>query len=212
MPLLPPWCNNQCILKSIKKHTPIIKLGHHKEAEADLLLTHTKWTTNPPLKHKVTWVKGHQDDKKDADDLTEHERLNISMDTEATSAYASSNLLMMKWQDQVVFPDEKWAIFIDDTKIMMKLKDSILYQYHREETETYVKNEHGLWEYDMSHINWEGMRSYMTKPKISQRAVAANNIHGWLPTQSSLHKQRWKSDPRCPFAGVQMTQKQLPMY
>ena len=33
-----------------------------------------------------------------------------------------------QWYDQSVLPDKKWSIYADETKIMTKLKDSVIYQ------------------------------------------------------------------------------------
>ena len=66
--------------------------------------------------------------------------------------------------------------------------------------ETYFAHKHKLiTAYDMTHINWSGLKSFMTKHKMHPRSIAAKYIHGWLPTQAFLHKQARTPSPCCPI-------------
>ena len=99
---------------------------------------------------------------------------------------------------QEVFPAETVAVFIHGVKITTRLKQTIINACHSLPLEEYIINKHNLNLYDMDHINWKGLKCFMSKFKMHQRAVAAKFIHGWLPTQDFLHKQRRSPSPYCP--------------
>ena len=50
----------------------------------------------------------------------------------------------------------------------------------------------------MTHNNWTGIKSDMSKLKKPHRALTTKFIHGWLPTHAFLHKQRRETSSCCP--------------
>jgi len=91
---------------------------------------------------------------------------------------------------QEVFPAEMVTVFVHGVKITTCLKQTIINACHSPPLEKYIINKHNLNLYDMDHINWKGLKCFMFKFKMHQWAIAAKFIHGWLPTQDFLHKQR----------------------
>ena len=190
-------CDNQGALKRLQPLETGLRLHHHKEADADLLLTFRQWSdTN--IKRTSQWVRGHQDSLKQTADLTDIERINVDMDYLADAAYELPYELTT-CNTQEVLPAEIIAVFFNDTKITTHLKETIIHAYHAPSMETYISKKHNLNDYDMDHINWKGIKSTMTKQKMNQRAVTSKFIHGWLPTQAFLHKQHRSSSPYCPI-------------
>jgi len=92
--------------------------------------------------------------------------------------------------NQAVLPDEKWAIYMNGVEITTKIKDPIIFQCHYNHLETYIWTKHNLNEYNIEYLNREGLCCYMSKLKMPQCAIKAKCIHGWLPKQAFLHKQK----------------------
>jgi hypothetical protein len=70
---------------------------------------------------------------------------------------------------------------------------------HREASTVYLASKHSLSEFDMDHITWPVLHSYMAKQPMVGRAVTAKFIHGWLPTiKHFLNRQNRESNPTCP--------------
>ena len=99
-----------------------MKCAHHKEAEADLLLTFEAWKQCASLKRSSKWVKGHQDDSHASSQLDELATLNFETDHVATAAYTMTELSGTQQYDQMVLLDVKWAIFANGVKMNSKQK------------------------------------------------------------------------------------------
>ena len=97
--------------------------------------------------------------------------------------------------NQDVFPAEKFAIFASDVKITTCLKETIIYHYHKNALKEYVKHKYHLNNYNMDHIDWASIYTYMHNLKVPQCAMTSKFIHGWLPTQHFLHKQNHEQSP-----------------
>jgi len=136
-------CDNKGVLTRTAKHTSGIRLCHHKEAEADLLLTLREWATKNPYKFKLRWVKGHQDEVTKEVDLSPLARLNIEMDAMADSVHAPT-FPSKSTAEQEVLPAERWALFIDSEKVTTKLKDRVIHRCHHIALECYVAAKHNL--------------------------------------------------------------------
>ena len=79
-------CDNQGALKRLQPSQSGLRLCHHEEPDADLILTFRQWSDNN-IHRTSKWVRGHQDDKKENEDLTDEEQLTIEMDALAAIAY-----------------------------------------------------------------------------------------------------------------------------
>jgi len=101
--------------------------------------------------------------------------------------------------DQEVLLPKIIAVYLHNAKITSSLKKMIIKAYHAPAMETYFAHKHKLTTYDMTHINWSGLKSFMTKLKMHPRSIAAKYIHGWLPMQAFLHKQARTQSPCCPI-------------
>ena len=99
--------------------------------------------------------------------------------------------------DQEVLPAKIIAVYLHNAKITSSLKKSIIKAYHAPAMETYFTHKHKLTAYDMTHINWSGLKSIMTKLKMHPRSIVAKHINGWLPLQAFLHKQARTPLPCC---------------
>ena len=139
-------------------------LCHHKEPNADLILTFQQWSdTN--IHHSSKWVHGHQDSKKEAVSLTDNELLNIEMDSLADIAYELPYKMQMQ-SNQEVLPAEKIAVYLHGNKITARFKKTIIHACHALAMELYVSHKQNLNDYDMDHINWNGLKSMMSKQKM----------------------------------------------
>ena len=131
-------CDNQSALKRLQPLTNSLKLHHHKEPEADLLLTFHQWSDNN-VKCTPQWVRGHQDSCKQKEDLNDLERINIEMDQLAETAYELPHELKTRIE-QDVLPAEIIAVFINGVKITTHLKEAIINACHAPSMETYIVN------------------------------------------------------------------------
>ena len=120
------------------------------------------------------------------------------MDLLAEDAYKLPSELWTD-TDQEVLPDEIIAAYLHNNKITSNLKKSIIHAYHAPAMEMYIVHKHKLTDYELTHINWNRLQSYMTKLKMNQRSVSSKYIHGWLPMQAFLHKQMRTPSPYCPI-------------
>jgi len=154
-------CDNQSALKRLQPLTNSLRLHHHKEPEADLLLTFHEWSNNN-IKRTPQWVRGHQDSSKQKEDLNDLERINIEMDQLADTAYELPHELKTHIEQEVL-PAEIIAVFVNGVKITTHLKKTIINACHTPSMETYITNRHNLNAYDIDHINWKGIKSIMTK-------------------------------------------------
>ena len=109
------------------------------------------------------------------------ECLNISMDAMAEAAYILPPELYTN-TDQEVLPAEIIAVYLHNAKITSSLKKLIIKAYHAPAMETYFTHKHKLTAYNTTHINWSGLKNFMTKPKMHPRSIAAKYILGSLPT------------------------------
>ena len=189
-------CDNQAALKRLQPSQEGLRLRHHKEPDADLILTFRQWSDNN-IHRSSKWVHGHQDSKKETLSLTDNELLNIEMDLLADIAYELP-YEMQTQSNQEVLPAEKIAVYLQGNKITSHLKKTIIHACHAPAMALYVSSKHNLNDYDMDHINWNGLKSMMSKQKMNQRAISSKLIHGWLPTNAFLHKQQRTPSPFCP--------------
>jgi len=116
----------------------------------------------------------------------DNELLNIEMDLLAGIAYKLP-YEMQTQSNQEVLPAKKIAVYPHGNKITSHLKKMIIHACHAPAMELYVSHKHNLNDYDMDHINWNGLKSMMSKQKMNQCAISSKLIHGWLPTSNNGH-------------------------
>ena len=83
-------CSNQRVLKWHKRHSPTMKLAHHKEAEACLLLTFNAWKQYTSLKCESKWGKDTK--MQSQQESRELAMLNMEMDQMTASTYDTPDM------------------------------------------------------------------------------------------------------------------------
>ena len=86
------------------------------------------------------------------------ELLNIEMDSLADIAYELPYEMQMQ-------SNGKNCGISTWNKITAHLKKMIIHACHTPAMELYVSHKHNLNDYDMDHINWNGLKSMMSKHK-----------------------------------------------
>ena len=81
-----------------------------------------------------------------------------------------------------VLPSEKWGVYIDGENLMTDIKKQAIHKCHQETMLTYIQYKQTLSDYDIHHVHWTGLNSYLSKQLSTQRATIAKYIHDWLPT------------------------------
>jgi len=98
------------------------------------------------------------------------------MDLLADIAYDLPYEMQMR-SDQDVLPAETIAVYIQGNKITSHLKKAIIHECHAPAMESCLAHRHNMTDYNMDHINWNGLKSVMTKQKMNQWAIDAILIH-----------------------------------
>jgi hypothetical protein len=179
------------------------RLRDHQQPNTDLYLEFHHYTRT--LNKKIEWVKGHQDSGKDWEQITDLQHLklssaaymNIWCDHQANAARQSSTSA----PEADVLPSKKWAVFTCypvTRKIIGKLDDGIQESMYTEAILKYLHKKHNICRAKLDTINTDGMKSYMRKLKITQRASVAKLIRDWIPTNDFLHKQNRSDTNLCP--------------
>ena len=201
---LATFCDNEPVVKKMKKGWSFLRLRHTKGADSDLQVVLGATLESLKAQHGLTfstdWVKAHQDDDLNLD-LTSIPRqvaLNIRMDADTKLAYD----LPQAWLTQEcvpVFPQEGCAVYIDNQKLTSALHSRLHEHWHTKEALRYLQHRHGFPDLLLRDIRWTALRFALKKLSPHRRAIAVKALHRHLPTQAKLFQQgRIVMSSRCP--------------
>ena len=113
-----------------------------------------------------TWVKGHKNMRKPAEELTQNEKLNIKMDALAMEAHLLPPE-MLSFRDSNILSRELWAVFHNGSKITSGLK-AILFKAFQEATVKFLQRKYGFTNPIMESLGWQYFESLFKKKTAHQ--------------------------------------------
>ena len=184
------FCDNQSVVTKIKEGWKMLRLKHTKGPDSDLqmLLQAAIQRMTPAVTYTTEWIKGHQDKDADVSSLPRAVALNVQMDHSAKLAYDLPDSWLSK-EFVPVFPDEKCAVYVDDTKITSAIRPTLLDKWHEQEALTYLTRRHDLPLPNLRYPHWPALHFALKKLSPHRRAVAVKALHRHLPTQAKLFSQ-----------------------
>lgn len=129
------------------------------------------------------WVKSHQDDTKEPEELTYNAQLNIAADELAEYAYDSCPPSQEKFPP---FPTTIISLRIDGIRVTSKLKNQIEDAIHLESIRTYRSNKYGWDQQTWESVDWYAFetRPKTVPPSIHLRVATSGCPNKILSTQS----------------------------
>jgi hypothetical protein len=143
-------------------------------------------------------VKGHQDRRKQLQDIDDEGKLNIEVDRLATLAYTCPGV-GRSFLSGPVFREEVYGVTIDGAKVTTKLKQRVIKRCGEEQLRQYMLNKHRLSDEKMEGVNWQALQQYLRKLSPLRRATQIKLQHNWIPTKGFLFVQRRESCDQCPL-------------
>ena len=135
-----------------------------------------------------TWVKGLKDTVKDSDSLTQHERLNIWMESLMAQAHHPPHCW---WSSSAchIYPGECWGIFLHDHKITSGLRNTLIEAFQEAVTIQYLKMKYGFLDPVFVLVSWHHFETLMQNQPTHQRASFPNiSMTGSQPQPISRNK------------------------
>jgi len=177
-------------------------LLHHRQVNIDLYLEY--WQACNNLHITSTWIKGRQDKGRTWETIEDLKKLDLSNE-------AKLNCLCNRWAgdnnvnttDDIIqiLPNERWALISRHPytrKVVGKLSHAISDNMHREPLLQYIHRKHRLCEAKRDQIGSSDLRLYLLSLPYHRRASTIKLMHGWMPCNLFLWKQRRSDSPICP--------------
>jgi len=135
------------------------------------------------LRHRLRWVKAHQDDKRPYDELDVWGRLNCDADQLATNFRLRIDAGEVKVPKEGFFVHQMAAcFFIDGRKITSHVLHSVRSHIQGSKHRKYLQDRHNWSNAVWKSIDWRGLKSGYLSLGPLKRIKTSKSIHGWLNT------------------------------
>lgn len=149
-----------------------------------------------PMTPKILWVKGHQDDNRDYEDLPLLARLNVDADRfagEFQDQFGASRPTVPRLEHNGA------QLQIDGETITYKEKAAIRYAETAKPLREHIKARNGWEDKDMQTIDWDAHGSAIRRGNTN-RVHLVKLVHDLLPTNSNVYRfvdDRTNNCPTC---------------
>ena len=149
-----------------------------------------------PHAFQFSWVKGHQDNQKDLDELPLEARLNIRAD-ELAGQFAAENMFPHNPQTQL-FPSTHGTLDIGSNSIQGNYSQSLYQSMSAPLYHSYLQRKHSWSSTTLSEVDWASL-AMASRNYFSSEVHLLKLIHDCLPTR--LHVSRFQSwiPPHCHY-------------
>ena len=190
------YCDNNALVKRISRWRQLPWLYPNECLVNDFdvshqLLIQSKWFQNVTFNH----VRGHQDSRKNKEQLTWEEELNIDCDhraRDAVSKYPTDT-------DTPRLSSDRAQVRINGIAVTGSLATNLRIAAHTPDLRDYLKQR---WNWDdrtIDYIDWYTMGRAMHRVPIALRTFVVKLSHGWLPVQHNQHKWDNCQPKKCPY-------------
>jgi hypothetical protein len=171
-----------------------VTVGFWLKTDSDIIMQIAEEAKKVPQLSRH-YVKGHQDDKKKARELTLPEIYNIDADKSATKMRHEMNAPA----SQVIpFPASPVGVYIQHQLISSSLDSRLHEQFTTEEYWDYLQAKYEWTEQTRRLIAWEPFHKHLKKQPSLRHRQLMKYTNGWLPTGYSLHRNNPLEDHHCP--------------
>jgi hypothetical protein len=160
----------------------------------DIDITNHAHETTKNLEPQFRHIKSHQDDQKTSSStISFPARLNIMADALAKQQRCTMNKPEIKVSTNHVHL-KIGDIFItrDSQRWLMETSGKIPIQ-------KYYQDKYGWKKQTFDLIDWELQWQVLNSYDLNDQKRILKFVHGWLPTNSRLHRERQSTSPRCPM-------------
>jgi hypothetical protein len=135
------------------------------------------------LRHRLRWVKAHQDDKRPYKDLDLWGRLNCDADKLAESFRQLMDDRVVKSLKEGFFTDSmEVGITVNGTRVTSHLLHQIRMHVQGSKHRAYLQDKHDWDNSTWNSIDWKGIKSGYLSLGPLKRIKTSKSMHGWLNT------------------------------
>ena len=193
-------CDNIAVIRRLSENHRLERVQAHKSSDTDLYLLYKLWVVKGGVWCEHQWEKGHQDRRRKVEDLSVTARINVEVDQLAGAVYERPDCSKPSL-DIPVFPEERYAVFTAEGKVVSALRPAILWQCGVEELRGYQVEKHLLGTGKYESVEWEGLHSFLRRKQPGQRSLYVKYQNGWLPTQAFFYRQKRVDSDLCLLCG-----------
>ena len=189
------YCDNmECVHKINTSLSPMRGTSRYITADYDIesLLRHIIQTQRVTV--SAEWVKSHQDDTKEPEELTYNAQLNIAADELAEYAYDSCPPSQEKFPP---FPTTIISLRIDGIRVTSKLKNQIEDAIHLESIRTYRSNKYGWDQQTWESIDWSAFEIAIKHQKPGLKRFLHRFTCEWLPVGARTKFYQHNQNAKC---------------
>jgi len=189
-------CDNKSSVSAIS--APPYSQRQMLAPDADIILACHKLRKECDTEFNLEWVKGHQDDNKEYDELDDEAKLNVDMDTVCKDERVNGTVHKPKpysGSGAMLIIDGEWVT----NDYANRIQEAIMLPRH-------IK--FFLWKYrdmnltidDYNRVNWDGLGNARKTMTTTENTRLCKYLNGWLNT--GRQKGHFGGVPACPCCGA----------
>ena len=176
-------CDNRAAISRINKTLRKYSRRRRMSDDVDIVSHISDRIKASPLRHRLNWVKAHQDDKRPYQELDIWGRMNCDADKIATRFRARMDKgEITPIREGYFTTSSKVCLSVQGKRVTSNFQHSVRRHIQGRKHRTYLERKHG-WDNEVwNSIDWPAMKgSYLTLGPM-KRIKTSKRVHGWLNT------------------------------
>jgi hypothetical protein len=185
------YIDNMALIKRLEGYSTNIPVPRWN-LRSDEDITHFAKILMSSIPARLVHIHSHQDDNSDWHNLSFPAQLNTIADEQA-----SLQRQLMDGPETDVVNLAQAQLRIDNIAITRDSQRALLQAAGKIPLQEYYTTKLGWTKKVFASVNWQAQRKALNSFNTADQTRILKFVHGWLPTQSRLHKEGSATTPRC---------------